>query len=190
MNTKSIQKLLAIVLTASAGMVMSATLSAAPQDDQIERAFRQSQVYRTQLKDTDISIKSSDGVVTLKGVVQSENQKHLAEETARAITGVQQVTDELRVNDLESAPSDEKIALSVRGALLLHKNVSLAETDVSANGGVVTLTGNAKSEAEKELAGKYAADVKGVKRVVNNMQVVSSGQTSSADRPDGHATSE
>jgi osmotically-inducible protein OsmY len=37
--------------------------------------------------------------------------------------------------------------------------------------GVVTLTGKAKSEAEKDLAAKFANDVNGVKAINNKMTI-------------------
>ena len=169
MKTNTIRKLFAFVLVASAWAVGSVSTLAADRDDQIEKTFKNSQAYRTQLKNANVSIDSAEGVVTLKGEVANEAQKSVAVETARDIPGVQRVNDELRV---AKAPSDEWIATEVRGALLLHKNVSLIDTNVSAINGVVTLTGSAENEAEKSLAAKYAADVKGVKSVKNDIQVV------------------
>ena len=169
MKTNTIRKILVIVLVASAWVAGSVSTLAADRDDQIEKTFKNSEAYRTQLKKADVSIDSDNGVVTLKGEVENENQRSVAVETARDIPGVQRVNDELRV---AKAPSDEWIATEVRGALLLHQNVSLIDTNVSAINGVVTLTGSAENEAEKSLAAKYAADVKGVKSVKNDIQVV------------------
>jgi len=169
MKTNTIRKILVIVLVASAWVAGSVSTLAADRDDQIEKTFKNSEAYRTQLKKADVSIDSDNGVVTLKGEVENENQRSVAVETARDIPGVQRVNDKLRV---AKAPSDEWIATEVRGALFLHKNVSLVDTKVSAKNGVVTLTGSAENEAEKSLAAKYAADVKGVKSIENNIQVV------------------
>lgn len=177
MKTKTIRKLLAVVLVASAWIAGSVSAFAADLDDKIEMTFKDYQIHNTQLKNTDVSINSEGGIVTLKGEVENEKQKNVAVEIARDIPGVQRVNDQLR---LAKPPSDEWIATSVRGALLLHKNVSLVDTKVAAKDGVVTLTGSAENEAEKSLAAKYAADVKGVKHVENNIQVVAASKDKSA----------
>jgi len=44
-------------------------------------------------------------------------------------------------------------------------------TEVKTKNGVVTLSGKAKNAAEKELATKFANDVKGVKSVSNHMTI-------------------
>lgn len=177
MKSNTIRKLLAVVLVSIIGTAGSISARAADQDDQIEKTFKNSDAYQTKLKSADVSIDSDNGIVTLKGEVDNEKQRNIALETARDIPGVQRVNDEMRI---AKQPSDERIATEVRGALLLHKNVSLVHTKVAANDGVVTLTGTAENEAEKSLAAKYAADVRGVKRIENNIQVVASDKEKSS----------
>jgi hyperosmotically inducible periplasmic protein len=55
--------------------------------------------------------------------------------------------------------------------LLNHRSTSALKTTVKTEKGVVTLEGNATTAASKDLAGKFASDVRGVKKVVNNMTV-------------------
>ena len=45
-------------------------------------------------------------------------------------------------------------------------------TKVTTNDGVVTLTGNARSSAEKQLTARYAGEVEGVKNVNNRLVVI------------------
>jgi osmotically-inducible protein OsmY len=47
---------------------------------------------------------------------------------------------------------------------------------VEVHQGVVTLTGPAESEQQKDRAGKLAKKVKGVKQVINNITVAKSGK--------------
>jgi osmotically-inducible protein OsmY len=49
--------------------------------------------------------------------------------------------------------------------------VSGISTQVFVNDGVVTLKGEAGNQAQKDLAGKYAKDIKGVKDVKNEMTI-------------------
>jgi len=55
--------------------------------------------------------------------------------------------------------------------LLYHRSTSALNTKVKTKNGVVTLGGKAKNAAEKELATKFANDVKGVKSVKNQMTI-------------------
>jgi hyperosmotically inducible protein len=90
----------------------------------------------------------------------------------RSLPGVTTVVNELKVKSDPKESSDEWIALKVRSSLLYHRNVSMTDTDVRVNNGNVVLTGTAESAAEKSLAGEYAADIKGVKNVDNQITVV------------------
>lgn len=178
---KSIRQCLLVCLSASALLSVASKVSAADRDDQIESTFKNSYIYRTQLKNTDLSFDADGGVVTLKGKVDNDEQRRLAEDTARAIPGVEQVKNEVRVTNEPKESSDEWIATKVRGSLLFHRNVSLTDTKVAVNNGVVSLAGTAKNEAEKALAGEYAADVTGVKRVDNKISIAANHETSSSN---------
>ncbi len=58
----------------------------------------------------------------------------------------------------------------VKTMLLFHRSVS-AMTEVTTKDGIVTLQGDATSQAQKELTTEYAKDVEGVKDVNNAMAV-------------------
>jgi hyperosmotically inducible periplasmic protein len=51
--------------------------------------------------------------------------------------------------------------------------VSASATEVNAKDGIVTLRGDAASQAQKDLTTEYAKDIDGVKDVKNEMMVVS-----------------
>ena len=55
--------------------------------------------------------------------------------------------------------------MKVKSALLFHRNVSATATEVELKDGIVTLKGEATSEAQKELTTEYAKDVDDVKSV-------------------------
>jgi osmotically-inducible protein OsmY len=69
----------------------------------------------------------------------------------------------------------------VKTALLFHPNVNAFKTVGGVKDGVVTLKGEAASQAQKDLAGEYAKDVDGVKDVKNDMTIAAvppaSGET-------------
>jgi osmotically-inducible protein OsmY len=55
--------------------------------------------------------------------------------------------------------------------LLSHRSTGVLRTKVETTDGVVTLAGQARNAAEKDLATKLVEDVHGVKSVVNNMTI-------------------
>jgi len=175
MKTKTIRYHSGVLI--GLALVMLATvrpLRGATQDDRIERAFTNTYVYHTQLKNADISVASNAGVVTLDGRVNSDGEKQLAADAAAALPGVTRVDNKLEVYSQPPEMSDGWVALKVRGVLLFHRNVSLTGKQVTVADGVVTLTGTAANEAEKELTVQYAADVRGVKSVVDKLQIPNS----------------
>ncbi len=170
-----------LIAIAAAVALPAGLLAGDDLDDRIEKSFKNSEAHRSELRETDISVDAEDGVVTLKGDVYSNDQKRLAEDTARSLPGVVSVVNRLEVKAEPKESSDEWIALKVRGSLLYHRNVSLSDTDVHVADGVVTLTGSAETAAEKALAAQYASDIKGVKSVDNKITVVSRADRERAD---------
>jgi hyperosmotically inducible protein len=126
---------------------------------------------------TDVSTK--DGVVTLKGYVTSQAQKDLTTEYAKDVEGVKDVKNETAMSKPSKKTSetmggkidDASITALVKMTLLYHRSTSALNTSVTTKKGMVTLTGKAGNAAEKDLAGKFSKDVKGVKSVKNQMTI-------------------
>ncbi|MFA5265536.1 MAG: BON domain-containing protein [Opitutaceae bacterium] len=121
-----------------------------------------------------------DGVVTLGGTAENAAQKELTEVYAKDIDFVKSVKNEIVVLDKPATGQtigekidDASITSQVKFALLSHKATSAIKTKVTTNDGVIVITGNAASDAEKSLVSKLAQDVRGVKSVVNKMIVSS-----------------
>jgi osmotically-inducible protein OsmY len=70
-----------------------------------------------------------------------------------------------------TANSDVWILDKVKATLLFHRSVSGFKTEVNVKDGIVTLQGNATSQAQKDLTTEYAKDVEGVKDVKNEIVV-------------------
>lgn len=66
---------------------------------------------------------------------------------------------------------DASITALVKMSLLSHRSTSGLKTKVETKDGVVTLSGQAKNPAEKDLATKFAKDVNGVTEVNNRMTI-------------------
>ncbi len=152
--------------------------SASDTDNRIEASARNSYVYETFLKDDPITIKAVDGAVTLTGSVADGYHKSLAVETVSNLPGVTRVDDQLVLKgDLPAENSDGWIGMKVKTALLFHHNVNAFKTVVDVKEGVVTLKGEAASQAQKDLAGEYARDVSGVKDLKNEMTLAQAPQS-------------
>jgi osmotically-inducible protein OsmY len=162
----------ALTVAASVLLVASPQLYASKMDDRIESSAKKSYVFKTYLKGDDIKIESKDGVVTLTGTVSEESHKSLARETVASLPGVKRVDNKLEVKgERPGENSDLWLKAKVKTMLLFHRNVSATETEVDIKDGIVTLRGNADSEAQKDLTTEYVKDVEGVKEVKNEMTV-------------------
>lgn len=154
-------------------------MKANPAGDQIESSAKKSYVFMTYLKDDDIKIQTAkDSVVTLSGTVSQWSHRSLAEETVAGLPGVKHVINKLESKSGQPAEnSDAWIGMNVKTVLMFHRNVSGINTNVEVKDGIVTLNGQATSEAQKELTTEYARDVDGVKNVKNDMVVDKSGKS-------------
>jgi len=70
--------------------------------------------------------------------------------------------------------SDGEIATEIQGKIYADQAVQTKQITVQADNGVVTLAGNVSSDDERSAAANDAATVKGVRTVVNNLQVAGS----------------
>jgi len=87
------------------------------------------------------------------------------------------VDNRLEVKGASPTPnSDAWLGEKVKATLLFHRNVSAGTTEVDVKDGIVTLRGDAASQAQKELTTEYAKDVEGVKEVKNEMTVSKSSK--------------
>lgn len=160
------------MLAAGALLFTSLELRASQTDDRIESSAKKSYVFKTYLSGDSIKTKSKDGVVTLTGTVAESSHKSLAEDTVEGLPGVKSVDNQLTIKGENHAEhSDGWVATKVKTALLFHRNVRATKTDVNVTDGIVSLSGEASSIAQKELTTEYAKDVEGVKEVKNNMTV-------------------
>jgi osmotically-inducible protein OsmY len=160
-----------MLVAAVALLALSVPVHASKMDSRIESSAKKSYVFKTYLKGDDIKIQSIDGVVTLTGTVSEELHKSLAQETVAGLPGVKSVDNRLEVKGERPVEnSDAWLTAKVKTMLLFHRNVS-AMTEVNTKDGIVTLQGEATSQAQKDLTTEYAKDVEGVKDVKNEMAV-------------------
>ncbi|MFZ0954744.1 MAG: BON domain-containing protein [Candidatus Sulfotelmatobacter sp.] len=129
------------------------------------------------LKDVSVSDDRDKGVVTLGGQVATDNAKFQAESLAKSLAGAQVVADQIAVIPVGAEKAaravnsdlDQGIEKNLDAALIqnkLHDNVTY-----TVKSGVVTLSGEVRSEDTRTRAGNVAAAVPNVVQVVNDLQV-------------------
>ena len=131
-----------------------------------------------------IDVTTEGGVVTLTGNVDSLEAKDRALTLARETKGVTDVRDMISARsetgagtapDLdrsgETVVDDAGITLDVKTKLLSDDLVKGLKIDVDTRAGVVYLTGNVGSEAERDQAVKLARESSGVKDVQANLTI-------------------
>lgn len=84
------------------------------------------------------------------------------------LTGCQAMTGETAGQNLD----DSTVTTSVKASLAGERLNTLTRVGVETNNGVVYLTGEVETAMEKSRAGTVASQVKGVRQVVNNLQVI------------------
>ena len=163
---------ISLMVAVVALLIVSVPVHASKMDSSIESSAKKSYVFKTYLKTDDIKIQSMDGAVTLTGTVSEESHKSLAQETVASLPGVKSVDNKLELKGERPAEnSDAWLITKVKTALLFHRSVSGIKTEVNVKDGIVTLQGEATSQAQKDLTTEYAKDVEGVKDVNNEMTV-------------------
>ena len=85
------------------------------------------------------------------------------------MTGCQAMTGQTMGENID----DSYITGAVKTQLASDKMVSLTRVEVETNNGIVYLTGQVQTAEQRSHIGSLASQVKGVKRVVNNLQVIS-----------------
>jgi hyperosmotically inducible protein len=152
---------LALIFAAAMLLGACTSMHGSDTDRRIEASAGKTYAYRTYLKDDDIKIEAKDGVVTLKGTVAEESHKTLAQGTVEGLPGVERVDNRLEVNGEKAEKNtDAWIHAKVKTSLWFHRSVS-SRTEVDVKDGLVTLTGAASSQAQKDLTTEYAKDVEG-----------------------------
>ena len=160
-----------VLMTAIVLLAAGSQLRASETDQLIESSFNESYVFKTYLKNGAVKAESKEGAVTLSGTVNEQSHKGLAQETVQNLPGVKSVDNRLELKaEYPAEKSNEWLAMNIKAALLFHRNVSAADTQVYVEEGIVTLRGEAATEAQKELTAEYA-DVEGVREIRNEMTV-------------------
>jgi hyperosmotically inducible periplasmic protein len=151
------------------------------------------------IKSRYINVTSRDGVVTLKGFVESEDVRQQALQIAKNTDGVKEISDQLLIGrppagGFETVPvatggaefvevtpetgvggtpamTDEMVASRIQAKYFLDSTVKGRDIEVAAANGVVTLRGQVASDTERAQALLLARTTPGVQRVEDGLTV-------------------
>jgi len=123
------------------------------------------------VKGRQVHVETKDGVVMMRGKVDSPEAKSAALEIAKGIEGVKNVKNELQVvapsQRSEVAADDKVVAKNVQNKL--KADPQLKSVKVEVNKGVVSLSGEVKSIDASAKASEVARSVAGVRSVRNDL---------------------
>jgi osmotically-inducible protein OsmY len=142
-----------------------------------------------EVKGRNINVDTQDGVVTLRGTVNSYSERLLATSIARNTDGVREVHDEMTIgapsrdNDRTGAKARETVGTTgqkiedawittkIQSKFFVDDQVKARKVDVDTKNGVVTLRGSVATDAAKKAAENLAVETDGVTRVNNLLKV-------------------
>jgi len=186
--------LIGIVLTLTIGLFL-AGCNANSADSTTTNNVKDQLSKDPTVKNLDISVDTDNGVVTLSGTVNSEQQRMRVVQIARSAQGVTRVDDKLEVNSnsqtgqtpnqssnpdnskangndngsgygTSQSSSDSTIENAVKDKLMADKNVNGDEISVDVDNGIVTLSAKNGMHPNMKRAAEIARGTTGVKSVV------------------------
>lgn len=132
-------------------------------DELIERDVATAIAVDPAMEFWEIDATVMDGVVTLRGSVNSYAEKSLAAKVAKGVSGVRSVINEITI-DHAVERTDRQIAQDVTQVLRWNTTVNSSSIDIEVDNAVVTLSGEVDSLYEKKQAVRLSRVV-GVKDV-------------------------
>jgi osmotically-inducible protein OsmY len=120
----------------------------------------------------EIAVAADDGVVTLRGTVESFSQRRAAGQDANDVEGAYDVDNQLKVS-LTGANrrDDDEIRGAALQSLIWDVEVPSDLVDVKVNDGWVTLTGNVSFQFQSDAAYDDVASMYGVLGITNEIIV-------------------
>ncbi len=147
-------------------------------DSTVQASVKAALAESDAVKARSINLETYQGNVLLAGFVESDAERAAAEQVAKSVDGVKQVTNGLVVSAPDRSAGqvldDQTIETKVKAALISDEVADAREVNVEVRRNVVLLSGFTESKEEKARAGDVARGVKGVDDVAN-MVVVKPG---------------
>lgn len=159
---------LATIAIAAALLVPAAF---AQQNDGQTQTAAQKAINGSRFKGIQVSVQN--GVATLTGSTDLLADKLAADQKVRHVKGIQAIRDEVQVTGTEMSDQQltQKVGKAINSQLWGNVPIAFQAIGVQAQNGVVTLSGHAAGPIAAADALAVAENTKGVKDVVNDIQV-------------------
>jgi len=166
----------AVTLALSVLLSITAMAATGRYDAQIQQAVSQKLQHAKQLTNVNASVE--DGIVTLTGTVNLYQNKLDAAKKVKKLANVTGVRNDITVAG--TTVSDSQLQQKLQKKLAYDRvgyfDNAFNYVDVSVKDGVVTLNGYAEWDPPKDSALAIAANMPGVKDVVNDVSVLPASQ--------------
>jgi osmotically-inducible protein OsmY len=141
-------------------------------DSEVERDVKDELAWDPDLDATDIAVSVKKGVVTLTGFAKSYTDKYEAEAAAKRVAGVVAIANdiEVRLPSVDERP-DPEIARDAVAAIKSQLPISSEKIKVVVKNGWITLEGQVEWQYQRSAAENAVRRIKGVKGVINSVQL-------------------
>ncbi len=188
-------KKLALATATVTALSLNPLLASAAQGDlpsQLNEARQEGSIWTAfalnkHLSPFKIDVSVEQGTAVLKGKVENQVDRELAERIAMDVKGIDKVDNQLEIDaNVAAEPGtkanmaqrfeDATLTATVKSKLLWSSVTQALNIDVDSKDGVVTLKGRAQSPEAKEVAGNLATNTDGV-ITVNNLISISAADS-------------
>lgn len=186
MKTTALASALLLVLSAGVANAADKTLEQSVTEARLEGQIGTAILLNRHLNPFEISVDVEGDTAILTGEVDESIDKELAERVALNAKGIKRVDNRITMDgeavrrvrntedndrDFDEAIEDASVTAAVKSRLLWNDTTDGLDIGVDTMAGRVTLTGNATTQAEKNLATRLAHRTDGVRSVENKIVV-------------------
>lgn len=195
-------KKLALATATVTALSLNPLLASAAQGDlpsQLNEARQEGSIWTAfalnkHLSPFKLDVSVEQGTAVLKGKVENEVDRELAERIALDVKGIDKVDNQLEIDpEVAAEPGakasmaqrfeDATLTATVKSKLLWSSVTEALKIEVDSKDGVVTLKGRAQSPEAKEVAGNLATNTDGVVSVNNLISISAADSINSRTDP-------
>ncbi len=166
---------IALSTAATTALATDTTIGGVVDDSVITAKVKTALIENPATKAYQINVETEHGTVQLNGFVDSASAKQAAETTAKSVSGIAGVVNNLQVRSGERSSGnvvdDAAVTAKVKSALFADARTKAYQVDVTTYQGVVSLGGFVASDAERQAAEMLAQNVDGVVKVKNGIVI-------------------
>ena len=148
-------------------------------DSELKRNVLAELKWDASIKETEVGVLVTDGIVTLTGDLNTYVEKWAAEKAAKRVLGVKGVVEDIKIKLLDSDKrNDVDIAKAALNKLDWNPSIPKDVILVKVENGWVTLSGSVKWNYQKKSAKKTVQNLRGVRGVTNLISIKSPVESS------------